>query len=1112
MERASFIVQLVDKFGKPLLTGGAKVFALLVTELGQSYYPSIRDNEDGSYTGAYVTELAGLGELHIKLGTKPIAGSPFRVKLLGPDPLMSHAEGSGLHGAKAGVIAAFDVFVLTSERKPVRLPSNTSLVVAGVVCGQRAVEVRAVLCCFPLDSGSDNEVDPSSVEIRAAINEHEDDVGVYHVRYEPIHPGMLELSVLIQGVHILGSPFSVPISCGPAEARLCTAYGDGLRTAVAMENAYFVVETTDRFGNKLSLGGDTVNAELRSLDSTLPSDFVVANVVDQANGKYSVTFATRFWGSYLLIVYVNSKPILVDGWRVAVSGPEIVELVTDADAATAGVEHSFLLCLKTRAGRLIDLADFRRLAIKVVDVNVRNDSAENVQFTQSLSHRDLGTYQGQLVAFRAGMVALHVTLNSRPAPASPFMLSVCAGAAYAKRCYAFGPGISSACTWDASSFTVMMVDQFGNELATGGHSLESSISTHAGCFPVQVNDLQNGSYALQYHHPRGGTEICFLDVLLDGQHISGSPFKVSMKSVAEAIYSTAVGSGLESARAGEPASFLVTAMDSTGFAVDLASMADLSIAIVNSADDGDVVRRYLTANVHRSNAGCYSVQYTAELSGRCKIDVQIQGISLPASPYTVPIASGPVYPERCRVSGVGLDSGTLLEESMITIETFDRYGNHTMHEISSVELHGLTSGHEFQGEVGQTDVGAFTGRYTSRASGTCHLSVKVNGMHIRRIVPQAGSPRMNGTTLGPVSSFLCCAPSEYEHVVVRSPFEVPIAGPHAPSCIAAGVGLHKAISLQDTEFVVSTFTSDLRPVRCADPKTDLAVILSQGQCEIRGSLKAADTLEAAVPANRYKFQYIVPSGGIWTMKVQLYGQQIQQSPFLVKVDRDAAVSDSAGSETPAAVSDAAVSDISWDCLGRGREPSTITYIPTVDVVKHVVAVSALHCRAYGPGLHEGLALQTAHFTVELLDHFLHPIELAGALVEVCCIGPAAAQQSSMASLLGCCSRRLAEVIYADVVDLGNGKHDVAYTPQFDGQYEIDIKVNGDSIGGCPYLVDISGAAPAFCKAQGDGLHVVVAGELATFQIFIQTRRGIPVGLPSPQVLTAQIVRVSVRFP
>jgi hypothetical protein len=42
--------------------------------------------------------------------------------------------------------------------------------------------------------------------------------------------------------------------------------------------------------------------------------------------------------------------------------------------------------------------------------------------------------------------------------------------------------------------------------------------------------------------------------------------------------------------------------------------------------------------------------------------------------------------------------------------------------------------------------------------------------------------------------------------------------------------------------------------------------------------------------------------------------------------------------------------------------------------------------------------------------------------------------------------------------------------------------------------------------------VVVAGELATFQILIQTRRGIPVGLPSPQVLTAQIVRVSVRFP
>jgi hypothetical protein len=532
-----------------------------------------------------------------------------------------------------------------------------------------------------------------------------------------------------------------------------------------------------------------------------------------------------------------------------------------------------------------------------------------------------------------------------------------------------------------------------------------------------------------------------------------------------------------------------------------------------------------------------------------------------------------------------------LETGIVTIQTFDRYGNRTP-EVESVTLHGLVSGREFQGAVALSDVGVFTGRYTPLAYGTCHLSVKVNDVHIRRIVQQPSSPRMTDMTLGvPVTMWMCCSASEYEHVVVRSPFAVPIAGPHAPSCIAVGDGLHTANSLLAAEFVVSTFTSDNRAVRCADPETDFAVTLSQGRCEIRGSLQAWDTLEASVDnnRNRYKFQYVVPSGGVWTMHIQLSGREIQQSPFFINVDlsadtasrgsvgslsfvSDVALSDTAVSNaevsgtvvsgtvvSDAVVSDAVVSDavvlnetssitsnsdttvsnavvlnglspsaVLDLCAGRGvsaagpGESNTIaTHTPklngqdgpvrgrliTSTLASESAAVSALHCRAYGAGLHEGLALQIAHFTLQLFDHFLNPIEHGGASVEVNCVGPASVQQSSIANLFGCFAGRSTETISADVVDLENGKYGVAYTPQYDGQYAIDIKVNGDTIGGCPFLADISGPAPEFCKAQGDGLHVVVAGELATFQVAIQTRRGIAVGLPNPEVLSSQIVRV-----
>jgi hypothetical protein len=123
--------------------------------------------------------------------------------------------------------------------------------------------------------------------------------------------GKCLLSILIRGVHIRDSPFSVffttPGQDG-ASAELSTAEGDGLSTALPGKAATFYIIARDSKGQQRMSGGDGFEVEIKA-DSKLGDPEI--DMKDNVNGTYTViyTLPNDAKGDCIVSVYLDTKHI-----------------------------------------------------------------------------------------------------------------------------------------------------------------------------------------------------------------------------------------------------------------------------------------------------------------------------------------------------------------------------------------------------------------------------------------------------------------------------------------------------------------------------------------------------------------------------------------------------------------------------------------------------------------------------------------------------------------------------------------------------------------------------------------------------------------------------------
>jgi invasin-like protein/filamin/ABP280 repeat protein/Big-like domain-containing protein len=121
--------------------------------------------------------------------------------------------------------------------------------------------------------------------------------GAYTFSYTPLVTGTDQISVLLDGAGIPGSPFSSTVSAGPADAAHTTASVPGSFVFATT----FTVTARDAQNNLLARGGDVVAMTVQET-GVLP-------VTDNADGTYSAFFAPGTTGTYHVDITINGVAI-----------------------------------------------------------------------------------------------------------------------------------------------------------------------------------------------------------------------------------------------------------------------------------------------------------------------------------------------------------------------------------------------------------------------------------------------------------------------------------------------------------------------------------------------------------------------------------------------------------------------------------------------------------------------------------------------------------------------------------------------------------------------------------------------------------------------------------
>ena len=247
---------------------------------------TVTSGEPGQYHAITSLQKSGLYALSILLNDVELEGSPVSVEILpGPfDASLSSASGTGLSECIAGEVATF-----TIKSRDVH---GNDMVAGG--CG---VSLRWD------DEASDSPV----VEIV------DTGVGAYRCNYTRKKAGPVKLHVLIHGQPIAASPFDVLCRPGLADAASSIILDGGVSSCVAGIDSQFLVESRDKFGNRLTRGGEAISVLISGASSP------VTTVVDRGNGQYVCSFRAFKAGPHLVTALLGKDVVASAGFECLVS-------------------------------------------------------------------------------------------------------------------------------------------------------------------------------------------------------------------------------------------------------------------------------------------------------------------------------------------------------------------------------------------------------------------------------------------------------------------------------------------------------------------------------------------------------------------------------------------------------------------------------------------------------------------------------------------------------------------------------------------------------------------------------------------------------------------------
>jgi len=319
---APFTIEAINRLGDKITTGGDAFQVTVTGPNNRKLDAPVKDNGDGTHSVSYKPVDYGEHTVAVTLNGAPVAKSPYTVVAKRPAgyPSAQHcyAEGPGLQGGNTAEPGVFTIHAIDENGNKVTPPANPFLV---TVTAPNGDDLDAKV--------TDNKDGTYGVEYQATqVGKHAIVVGLKN----PVVPTQFE--------HIKDSPFSVDIAQGTS-ADKTLVYGPGVEDGKPQDNlpTNFTIESRDRDGNKVPVGGDDFAVKI-----TGPNGDVPAKVTDNGDGTYNVEYSPEDAGAHKIEVTLRGKPVA--------KSPYHVNVREGADHAKSGVgKVTMTIQARTKSGK-----------------------------------------------------------------------------------------------------------------------------------------------------------------------------------------------------------------------------------------------------------------------------------------------------------------------------------------------------------------------------------------------------------------------------------------------------------------------------------------------------------------------------------------------------------------------------------------------------------------------------------------------------------------------------------------------------------------------------------------------------------------------------------------
>ena len=616
--------------------------------------------------------------------------------------------------------------------------------------------------------------------------------GSFEILYTVTRAGEYSLSVqssTSEDLYLPGTPASVRIYPGRADASAIHLEGDGVSRASVDAVATFTIHSFDVFGNKRTQGGALFTVEAhggwtQAADgSTHAPTHKVADVQDLKNGSYAVSYYITHAGQYSLDISLDSvrsagSPFAMYVHSGATSIPNCQAITSIPIQLPAG-ENPLKVLAKDRYGnpRTSASDDASHFSVELQP----EKAGQNMSY--GVASDGVAIYDVLYKVTAAGRYSLHIvyTKDSQSehiagsplpviiAPSTPDGSAFVATFPSSVNCVPKSPGnFEAKClqvprvatAGEYSTFKVHSRDRFGNYRQAAGLSLAVDI-TGPENMQGNISDSGDGTYTVTMLTTISGEyQVAVRDVTnltagAYGASISGSPFTFrTVPTILSARLSTATGDALTSGAAGEDMTFLIQSKDVYGnnrvhglydpqrnvFQGEWFK-SSLDMRHENSPDLNGISE----ALVVDSGSGTYAVTMQVTASGRFTLSIFQRDqtsfsslrYGLSGSPFSPLIEPGPAYPPTTRLWGSSMASTLVGKDTEFYVQSFDRYGNQRtsgQDPLSSLLTLKSKTGKEealvINATITNHGFANYTVSYRVTVSATYMLDVMVAGQHV----------------------------------------------------------------------------------------------------------------------------------------------------------------------------------------------------------------------------------------------------------------------------------------------------------------------------------------------------------------------------------------------